>query len=329
MKAPRMRTAIVTGGAGYIGSHVALACLQAGLRVVVLDDLSTGFRRLVPDGVRFVEGDVGDRALVRGLVRETGASDLLHLAGSVVVPESFREPARYWRNNALASLALFEAAVEAGVTSILFSSTAAVYGEGADAPMDEARPVSPASPYGRSKLAAEHILGDLARASGVRYAILRYFNVAGADPQGRAGQLSRESTHLIKVACEVAAGRRAVLPIFGVDYPTRDGAAVRDYIHVSDLADLHVRALDHLSDGGESFIANCGYGQGATVLEVVEAFERLLARPLPTEITARRPGDPAAIVADSRYVQRLLAWSPSHAGLDHILRTAWRWEQGC
>jgi UDP-glucose 4-epimerase len=320
-------TVIVTGGAGYVGSHVALAFLEAGYQVVVLDDLSTGFARLVPAAARLVQGDAGDAALVGALARETGASALVHLAGSVVVAESFADPARYWRNNAIASLTLFDAALEAGIGRIVFSSTAAVYGE-ASAPVGEDGPLQPASPYGRSKLAAEVMLKDLAATRGARYATLRYFNVAGADPGGRAGQLSPSSGHLIKAACEVAGGKRPALQIFGTDYPTRDGTCVRDYIHVSDLADLHVLALQRLEAGGGSFTGNCGYGEGATVREAVSALERVIGRPLPTEAEARRPGDQPSVVADSRYVRTLLDWRPRFASLETILETAWRWEQG-
>jgi UDP-glucose 4-epimerase len=324
---PSKATVLIAGGAGYIGSHAVLACLEAGLQVVVLDDLSAGRRSLVPPAARFVEGDVGDAALVDRLIREAGIKALMDFAGSIVVPESVTEPAKYYRNNTVNSLGLFEAAIEAGVTALIYSSTAAVYGDASDAPLAEDSPLSPASPYGRSKLAAEFILKDLCAASDARHAILRYFNVAGADPQGRSGQVSERATHLIKVACEVAAGKRPILPIYGIDYPTPDGSCVRDYIHVSDLAELHVLALKRLLAGGESFTANCGYGVGTSVLEVVAALERVLGRPLPTEIHGRRPGDPPSLVADSSRIRALLDWRPKLDDLDGIVATAHRWEQ--
>ena len=321
------RTILVTGGAGYIGSHAVLACIEAGFGVVVLDDLSSGERARVPDTVTFVEGDVGDGELVRRLVRESGVGALMHFAGSIAVEESMADPAFYYLNNTVKSLALFEAALGAGVRSIIYSSTAAVYASGGQASVAEDAAIEPCSPYGRSKLAAEMILKDLCVAAEARYGLLRYFNVAGADPMGRSGQGSSASTHLIKVACEVAIQKRPLLPVFGDDYATRDGTCIRDYIHVSDLADLHVLALQRLEGGGESFTANCGYGVGATVLEVVAAFERLLQREMPVEIRPRRPGDAPMLVADSSHVRQLLGWRPRLDTLDQIIDSAYRWEQ--
>ena len=319
-------TVLIAGGAGYIGSHAVLACLEAGLKVVVLDDLSTGRRRLVPGEARFVEGDVGDATLVDRVIHEERIDALMDFAGSIVVPESVVEPAKYYRNNTVKSLSLFEAALGAGVRAVIYSSTAAVYGEASDAPLAEDSPLLPMSPYGRSKLAAEFMLKDLCAVSDASYAILRYFNVAGADPQGRTGQVSERATHLIKIACEVATGKRSVLPIYGVDYPTRDGSCLRDYIHVSDLAELHVLALKQLLAGGGSFTANCGYGAGASVLEVVAAIERVLGRSLPTQIQGRRAGDPPSLIADPSRIRSLLGWSPKLDNLDEIVASAHRWE---
>ena len=327
MAEPSKETVLIAGGAGYIGSHAVLACLEAGLQVVVLDDLSKGRRSLVPEAARFVEGDVGDAPLVGELIRQAQVTALMDFAGSIVVPESVAQPAKYYLNNTAKSLSLFETAIGAGVSAIIYSSTAAVYGDASEAPLSEESPLNPMSPYGRSKLAAEFILKDLCAASGVRYAILRYFNVAGADPRGRSGQVSEEATHLIKVACEAATGKRAVLPIYGTDYPTPDGSCVRDYIHVTDLADLHVLALGRLLGGGDSFTANCGYGVGASVLEVVAAVERVLGRPLPVEAHGRRPGDPPSLVADTSRIRSLLGWRPKLDDLDGIVATAHRWEQ--
>ena len=327
MTASQAQTILIAGGAGYIGSHAALACLDAGYGVVVLDDLSTGRRSLVPPAARFVEGDVGDAALVERLVRDGGVCAVMDFAGSIIVPESVTEPGKYYRNNTVKSLSLFEGALAAGVRAILYSSTAAVYGEGGGAPLTQAAPLDPMSPYGRSKLAAEFMLADLCRVAGVPCAALRYFNVAGADAAGRSGQVSPRATHLIKVACEVATGKRAILPIYGTDYDTPDGTCVRDYIHVTDLAELHVMAVGRLLAGAESFIANCGYGTGVSVLEVVAALERVLGRPLPTERAERRAGDPATLVADSRRIQSLLGWRPARANLDEIVASAYRWEQ--
>jgi UDP-glucose 4-epimerase len=320
-------TLLVTGGAGYIGSHAVLRLLELGEEVVVLDDLSTGQRRLVPAGAKLVVGDVGDKALLSELLRKGAVEAVIHFAGSIVVPESVAVPLRYYLNNTVKSRALIEACVEFGVPRFIFSSTAAVYGEPERIPVDEDAALRPINPYGRSKLMTEWILEDAGRAHGLGYVALRYFNVAGADPQGRSGQVSPQATHLIKVACEVATGKRERLEIFGTDYPTRDGTCIRDYIHVTDLVEAHVAALVHLRRGGESGALNCGDGRGCTVLEVVEALSRVLGRDIPTLPTGRRPGDSAALVADPTRIRALLGWQPLHDELDFIVRTALEWER--
>jgi UDP-glucose 4-epimerase len=322
-----MTTVLVTGGAGYIGSHAVLALLDAGHRPVVLDDLSAGVREAVPEGATLVVADVGDRERVGGVLAEHGVQAVMHLAGSVVVPESVADPAKYYRNNTMASLSLIEASLEAGIEAFVFSSTAAVYGA-VSGPVGEDHPTRPISPYGASKLMIERMLADVAAARPrFRPICLRYFNVAGADPQGRAGQRTPEPTHLISAAVDAALGRRPALEIFGADYPTRDGTCERDYIHVSDLAAVHVIALEHLTSGGEGAVLNCGYGRGVTVREVVERLERLIGRPLPVREAPRRPGDPPSIVADCSKLRALLPWSPAHGGLEDILASALAWRR--
>jgi UDP-glucose 4-epimerase len=268
-------TVLVTGGAGYIGSHMALELLDAGERTVVLDDLSTGLARAVPGQAEFIQGDVGDQDLLRRLIEERGIEAIVHFAGSVVVPDSVADPLGYYLNNTVKSRALIEVAVKCGVHHFIFSSTAAVYGMTGDQPVVEDAPVAPISPYGASKRMTEIMLADAARAHDFSFVALRYFNVAGADPQGRAGQSTPRATHLIKVACETALGKRGHLQVFGTDYPTHDGTCVRDYIHIADLTRAHLAALRHLRSGGASDILNCGYGRGYSVLEVIEAVKRL------------------------------------------------------
>jgi UDP-glucose 4-epimerase len=316
---------LVTGGAGYIGSHVALALCAGGWPVLVLDDLSTGRRTAVPETARLVVGDVGDRQLLATLFTGQRVRAVLHFAGSVQVAESVRAPLAYYRNNTLASLNLIEAAVAAGVEALVFSSTAAVYGNPAKVPVDEAAPTVPLSPYGRSKLMVEQILADALAAHGLRHVILRYFNVAGADPLGRAGP-TPGARHLLKVACEAALDRRASVPLYGADYPTRDGTCVRDFIHVSDLADAHLKALEHLLAGGSSRTLNCGYGQGHSVREVLDAVARVSGRPLTIEPAPRRPGDAAEVVAAASRIRDELGWQPRHVDLEQIVRDALRFE---
>lgn len=318
---------LVTGGAGYIGSHMVLALKDAGRRVVVLDDLSTGYRRAVPADVPFVKGCVGDEPLVARTIEDHEVDSIVHFAGSIVVPDSVKDPLDYYLNNTVRSRALLAAAVAGGVKRIVFSSTAAVYGEAADEPLTEDRPLDPVSPYGASKLMTERMLADMSRAYGLSYAALRYFNVAGADPDGRAGQSSPRATHLIKVAAQAALGRRNHLECYGDDYPTRDGTCVRDYIHVSDLAQAHLLALDHLEAGGESFVANCGYGRGASVLEVIDAVKRCAGVDFPVHVAPRRDGDPASLVADPARIRDTVGWRPLHDDLDVIVSHALAWER--
>ncbi|WP_119680496.1 UDP-glucose 4-epimerase GalE [Indioceanicola profundi] len=319
-------TVLVTGGAGYIGSHAALALLDGGWNVVVLDNLCTGRRHLVPDRASFVEGDVADQNLVSSLLTGRRIDAVMHFAGSVVVPESVADPLKYYANNTSATRSLIGCCVEAGVERMIFSSTAAVYGTPDTRMVDEGAPTRPISPYGRSKLMSEWMLEDVARAHPFRFTALRYFNVAGADPEGRSGQATPNATHLIKVACEVAAGKRTGFDIFGTDYDTPDGTCVRDYIHVADLAAAHVQALERLMAGGESIIMNCGYGRGYSVREVVAAVERGSGRSIHAAAGDRRPGDPVALVADNRRIREVLGWTPKHDDLDFIVRTALDWE---
>jgi UDP-glucose 4-epimerase len=318
--------ALVTGGAGYIGSHMALELLDAGHSVIVLDDLSTGHANAVPDAATFVRGDVGDQALLRRLLENAGVEAILHFAGSIVVPESVANPLAYYLNNTVKSRALIETAVATGVRHFIFSSTAAVYGMAGNAPVAETAPLKPLSPYGNSKLMTEIMLADAARAHPLTYVVLRYFNVAGADPLGRCGQSTPRATHLIKVACEAALGKRSHLDVFGTDYPTPDGTCIRDYIQVSDLARAHSAALAYLAAGGASETFNCGYGRGFSVLEVVAAVERAAGRAFDVRRGPRRPGDPAQIVAASEKIRSSLGWAPAYADLDVIVRQALAWE---
>jgi len=318
---------LVTGGAGYIGSHMVHALVDAGESVVVLDDLSTGFRAALPKAATFVEGDVGDEQLVGGLIREHGIDAIAHFAGSIIVPESVANPLKYYLNNTVRSRALIAAAVRGGVEAFLFSSTAAVYGEPTTPDIGEDVALAPVSPYGSSKLMTEWMLRDVAAAHKFRYAALRYFNVAGADPRGRTGQSTPNATHLIKVACQTALGQRESLSVFGTDYPTRDGTCIRDYIHVSDLADAHVLALRHLRRGGESLTLNCGYGRGFSVLEVVDAVKRVSGIDFPVVLADRRPGDPSALIAKADRIRSTLGWVPRFEDLDTIVTHAFQWEK--
>ena len=317
---------LVTGGAGYIGSHMVLALLDAGEDVVVLDNLSTGFRWAVKPPARLVVGDVGDQDLVRTVLKKYNISAIVHFAGSIVVPDSVADPLGYYLNNTVKSRALIEAAVTTGIKHFIFSSTAAVYGNPATTPVDEDAPLVPVSPYGSYKLMTEMMLADTARAHDLRYVALRYFNVAGADPQGRSGQSTPRATHLIKVACETALGQRPHLEVFGTDYPTRDGTCIRDYIHVSDLIAAHMAALRHLRTGGTSDVFNCGYSRGFTVLEVIEAVKRVSGTDFPVRLSGRRAGDPAAIVAASEKIRSKFGWQPQHDDLDEIVAHALAWE---
>lgn len=319
-------TILVTGGAGYIGSHMVHALVDAGRRVVVIDDLSTGYDAVLPEAATLVVGDVGDEALLDRVIAEHGVAGIAHFAGSIVVPESVADPLGYYRNNTANSRNLIAAAVRGGVRAFLFSSTAAVYGEPSAALIDETLAPAPVSPYGWSKLMTEVMLRDTTRAHGLRHAVLRYFNVAGADPKGRTGQSSPKATHLIKVASQAALGQRPYMEVYGADFPTRDGTGVRDYIHVADLVDAHVLALEHLLAGGESLTANCGYGAGFSVLEVIEAVKRVTGVDFEVRMAPRRAGDPAALVADSTRIREMLGWRPAYADLDTIVAHAFAWE---
>ena len=320
-------TVFVTGGAGYIGSHMVLELLDAGEDVAVLDDLSTGFRWSVPDGVPLVVADMGDEAAVGRAIAEHGIDAIAHFAARIVVPESVSDPLGYYLNNTVKSRALLATAVARGVRNVIFSSTAAVYGEPAVNPIPEELPLAPINPYGRSKLMTEWMLEDAARAHDLRYVALRYFNVAGADPRGRSGQSTPNATHLIKVAAQAALGERPFLQVFGTDYPTPDGSCIRDYIQVTDLARAHVQALDHLRKGGESLTLNCGYGRGFSVKEVIDVVKRVSGVDFPVRLGERRPGDPAALVAQADRIREELGWQPRYNQLEAIVEQALIWER--
>ena len=319
---------LVTGGAGYIGSHAVLTLKDAGWRVAVIDDLSTGTRSVVPDGVPFFQGSIAERVLVDSIIDELQIGAIMHFAGSIVVPESVEQPLKYYANNTLASHALLSAAVDAGVKHILFSSTAAVYGAPERVPVVEGDPKLPINPYGASKLMTERMLEDASAAHPFNYGALRYFNVAGADPQGRAGQVGKGSTHLIKIAVEAAVGKRGHVAVYGSDYPTPDGTCVRDYIHVSDLAAAHVAALDWLTaHPHENLVVNCGYGRGLSVLEVLDAVDKANGAPVKRVMEGRRAGDPPALVAGNQRLLETLDWRPAYADIDRIVGDALAWER--
>ena len=320
-------TVLVTGGAGYIGSHMVYALVDAGERVVVLDNLATGFDWAVAPTASLVVGDTGDQARVAALIAEYQVDAVMHFAASIVVPDSVRDPLGYYRNNTVNARALIETAVEQGVRHFIFSSTAAVYGDPERVPVHEDDPVVPTSPYGSSKLMAEIMLRDAGAAHGLRHVILRYFNVAGADPHGRTGQSTRRATHLIKVAVETALGQRPKLDIFGTDYATPDGTCIRDYIHVSDLVAAHSDALAYLRDGGASMTLNCGYGRGFSVLEVIETVKRVSGVDFKVEFADRRAGDPAQLVAASDRARSTLRWQPRFDDLRTIVTHALAWER--
>lgn len=318
---------LVTGGAGYIGSHVALALLDRGEKVVIIDNLSTGVAELVPPAAEFIGGDIADKLLVRNAIVRHNVRAILHFAGSSIVPESVEEPLRYYANNTMASRNLIETAIETGVRHFIFSSTAAVYRSPETETVDETAATQPASPYGRSKLVIEWILEDTARNGALHYVALRYFNVAGADPGGRSGQSTPHATHLIKRACQVALGRLPYLGIFGTDYPTPDGTGVRDYIHVSDLAVAHIQALDHLRAQGESGVFNCGYGHGFSVREIVAAVERATGQSIPLRELPRRAGDLPAVISNPSKLKNRFGWIPRLDRIDTIVESAFSWER--
>jgi UDP-glucose 4-epimerase len=320
-------TVLVTGGAGYIGSHTVHALVDAGERVVVLDDMSTGFTWALPKPMQPVVGDVGDQALVASLIADHDVESIIHFAGSTVVPDSLKDPLGYYRNNTANSRSLIEAAVKGGVRYFIFSSTAAVYGNPAKMPVAEDDPTAPLSPYGWSKLMTEVILRDTSDAHDFRHVALRYFNVAGADPQMRTGLATPGATHLIKVAVEAALGRRPRIEVFGTDYPTPDGTCIRDFIHVSDLARAHLAALDHLREGGASTTLNCGYGRGYSVREVLAAVRRAAGHDFPVHFGERRQGDIMTSVAAADRIRKTLRWTPELDNLDTIVRHALAWER--
>jgi UDP-glucose 4-epimerase len=322
-----MMTVLVTGGAGFIGGHMALALVDAGEKPVVVDNLSTGFAWAVPPEATLVVGDFGDQALIARLIDQHEIDAIAHFAAKIVVPESVADPLAYYLNNVSNARNLIEASIKGGVKRFIFSSTAAVYGETGAEPIGEDAQLHPVSPYGRSKLMVEWMLEDAGRAHGLRSVVLRYFNVAGADPKGRLGQSSPAATHLIKRAVQTALGRHKSMDVFGLDYPTRDGSCLRDYIQVSDLIAAHMEALSRLRAGGESLTLNCGYGRGYSVLEVIDMVKKVSGVDFTVNMADRRAGDPAAIIAKADRVRTELAWRPKHDDLAEIVRQALDWER--
>jgi UDP-glucose 4-epimerase len=322
-----LMTVLVTGGAGYIGSHMVLALAEAGESVVVIDNLSTGFSTSLPEGVPLFIGDAADENLVEGVIAAHGVESIVHFAGSVVVPDSMRDPLAYYRNNTMTTRSLLNAAVKCGVNRFIFSSTAAVYGNPERMPVTEDAPTRPLSPYGSSKLMTEIMLHDVAAAHGMNYVVLRYFNVAGADPHARIGLATAGATHLLKIAVEAATGQRAKIDVYGTDYPTPDGSCVRDFIHVSDLAQAHRAALSYLRAGGASTTLNCGYGRGYSVLETIEAVRRVSGRNFAVQTAPRRPGDIMTMIADTGRIATTLDWTPQYADLETIAAHALAWEE--
>jgi UDP-glucose 4-epimerase len=318
---------LVTGGAGYIGSHTVHALVEAGESVVVIDNLSTGFSAFLPEGIPLFIGDAADENLVEGVIAAHGVESIIHFAGSVVVPDSMRDPLAYYRNNTMTTRSLLNAAVKCGVNHFIFSSTAAVYGNPDQVPVPEHSPTRPLSPYGSSKLMTEIMLHDVASAHGMNYVVLRYFNVAGADPRARMGLATMGATHLLKIAVEAATGQRAKIDVFGTDYPTPDGSCIRDFVHVSDLAQAHRAALSYLRGGGNSATLNCGYGRGYSVLETIEAVRRVSERNFAVQYAPRRPGDIMTMIADTTRIRATLDWTPQYDDLDTIAAHALKWEE--
>ena len=320
-------TVLVTGGAGYIGSHTVRALADNGESVVVIDNLSTGFSAFLPESVPLFIGDAADENLVEGVIDAHGVDAIIHFAGSIVVPESMRDPLGYYRNNTMTTRNLLSAAVRHNVKRFIFSSTAAVYGNPEHVPVPEHAPTRPTSPYGSSKLMTEIMLHDVAAAHGLNYVVLRYFNVAGADPDCRIGLATAGATHLLKIAVETATGQRAKIDVFGADYPTPDGSCIRDFIHVSDLAEAHRSALTYLRNGGRPATLNCGYGRGYSVIEVIDAVRRVSGRNFAVQVADRRPGDIMTIIADTTRIQTTLDWTPRFNDLDTIVAHALAWEE--
>jgi UDP-glucose 4-epimerase len=322
-----LMTVLVTGGAGYIGSHTVAALADAGESVVVIDNLSTGFSAFLPEGIPLFIGDAADENLVEGVITAHQVESIIHFAGSVVVPDSMRDPLAYYRNNTMTTRSLLTAAVKCGIDRFIFSSTAAVYGNPDQVPVAESSPTRPLSPYGSSKLMTEIMLHDTAAAHGMHYVVLRYFNVAGADPLARRGLATLGATHLLKIAVEAATGQRAKIDVYGTDYPTPDGSCVRDFVHVSDLAQAHRAALSYLRQGGTSVTLNCGYGRGYSVLETIEAVRRVSGRNFAVQYAARRPGDIMTMIADTGRIRAMLDWTPQFDNLETIAAHALAWEE--
>lgn len=324
----RSHNVLVTGGAGYIGSHAVLALKDAGHHPVVIDNLTTGFRWALPTDVPFHQGDIENESLVASIIAEHRIEAIMHFAGSIIVPESVENPLKYYRNNTANSRSLIQSAITGGVKHFIFSSTAATYGIPETSPVSESTPTLPINPYGLSKLMTEHMLRDVAAAHDFNYCALRYFNVAGADPQGRTGQSTAGATHLIKVAVETALGKRSHVSVFGTDYDTDDGTGVRDYIHVSDLATAHVIALENLfEDPARSHVLNCGYGHGYSVLQVLDAVDRVTNLQIERKLEGRRAGDPDALISDNREIKSRFGWQPQYDDLDTIVGHALQWER--
>ncbi|HEX9078710.1 MAG TPA: UDP-glucose 4-epimerase GalE [Desulfuromonadaceae bacterium] len=320
-------TVLVTGGCGYIGSHVVRQLSEAGRRVVVFDNLSTGAAAALVHSEELVVGDLADTVAIEALFERHRFDTVLHFAAAIVAPQSVTDPLKYYGNNTRNTLNLLQACVRFGVRRFIFSSTAAVYGLPEKGVASEEGPTVPINPYGTSKLMSEWMLRDTALAHGLRYVALRYFNVAGADPQARMGQRTPEATHLIKVCCQAALGMREAVSIYGTDYPTPDGTGIRDYIHVEDLAAAHLSALSHLEQGGDSTIFNVGYGRGASVREVIRVVKEVTGVDFQVKEAPRRPGDPASLVAKADRIRKVLGWQPRYDDLTTIVADAWRWEQ--
>lgn len=318
---------LVTGGCGYIGSQTVLRLHEKGLKVVVVDDLSTGFRDAINQEIPFFEGNIGNQALLREIFSQYQIDGIIHFAASIVVPESVERPLQYYHNNTVNTVLLLEEAVRASVKNFIFSSTAAVYGENVPSPVSESATTQPTNPYGMSKLMDEHIIRDAAKAHGLNYVVLRYFNVAGADVNGRLGQRSPNATHLIKVACEAAVGKRKEITVFGVDYPTEDGTAIRDYIHVDDLALAHVLAYEKCRAGKIQETFNCGYGKGFSVRDVLRVVNEVVDKPVVIREGGRREGDVSKLVAESEKIRKILGWKPQFDSLETIVSSAFEWEK--